>query len=65
FTIKAFAEETKKNIDELKAIINCWTEFSNCLKYIQLGNPDHVIITNNKIANALRNNLFNGDQNVR
>lgn len=63
-TLQALSEETTKSIDEMKSIINCWTKFSNCLKYIQVGNPDHIIIANKKIANVLKKNVFEINQNA-
>lgn len=45
--ISLLSKESTKPIEEIKTAIHRWAKFSDCLKYIQLGNPEKILLEKN------------------
>jgi len=43
--IELLSKESAKSIEEIKTAIHIWAKFSDCLKYIQLGNPEKILFS--------------------
>jgi len=47
--IHMLSQETGKSVDVIKQLMDIWAKIPECIKYIQLGNPELILIEGNDI----------------
>jgi len=47
--IHMLSQETGKSVDVIKQLMDIWVKIPECIKYIQLGNPELILIGGNDI----------------
>jgi len=47
--IDMLSQETGKSVDIIKQLMDIWVKIPECIKYIQLGNPELILIEGNDI----------------
>ena len=52
--IEMLSQETGKSVDVIKQLMDIWVKIPECIKYIQLGNPELVLIEGNDIDLLLK-----------
>jgi hypothetical protein len=55
--ISEIENETGISNAEIYEFLSSWHQLPDCLKYIQLGNPENIIIVSDKVANKLDNGI--------